>query len=56
MAAKLNEDGSVNGEAKELMSWTVKENILAGAKADTSELVDGVRSESPDESTSGRNR
>lgn len=40
MAAKLNEDGSVNGEAKELMSWTVKENILAGAKADTSELVD----------------
>lgn len=40
MAAKLNEDGSVNGEAKELMIWTVKENILAGAKADTSELVD----------------
>lgn len=40
MAAKLNEDGSVNGEAKELMIWTVKENILAGAKADTSELVE----------------
>lgn len=38
MAAKLGEDNSVNGEAVELMSWTVKENILAGAKVDTSEI------------------
>lgn len=39
MAAKLNaDDNSVIGEAYELMSWTVKKNILAGAKVDTSEL------------------
>lgn len=38
MAAKLGEDNSVSGEAVELMSWTVKENILAGAKVDTSEI------------------
>lgn len=56
MAAKLNEDGSVNGEAKELMSWTVKENILAGAKADTSELVDGVRLKAQTKALPARNR